>query len=212
MLPDWLGWLLMESVSPLTMLVLFAVGDVPKSIVLWVFLGLWEAHYFYRAFIYPHLRRSKHRGMPLAIPLLAALFNLNNTYLNGRYLFHFAGGRYGKGWLTDPRFLLGVALFAAGYAINHWADGVLRRLRTKGGSDYKIPYGGLYNLISSPNYFGEMVEWLGWAIATWSWAGFMFFVWTAANLVPRARAHHEWYHEHFKDYPPERRALVPWLW
>ncbi len=34
---------------------------------------------------------------------------------------------------------------------------------------------------------------------------------TAATLVPRALAHHEWYRERFADYPPERRALVPFL-
>jgi hypothetical protein len=36
-------------------------------------------------------------------------------------------------------------------------------------------------------------------------------VWTAANLVPRAVAHHRWYRERFADYPAERKALVPFL-
>jgi len=34
-----------------------------------------------------------------------------------------------------------------------------------------------------------MVEWTGWAIATWSLAGASFAFWTAANLIPRTVWH-----------------------
>ena len=37
-------------------------------------------------------------------------------------------------------------------------------------------------------------------------------VWTFANLAPRARSHHAWYHASFAEYPAERKALVPWIW
>ena len=47
---------------------------------------------------------------------------------------------------------------------------------------------------------------------TWSPAGLVFFLWTAANLVPRARSHHRWYQERFPDYPRERKAVIPWLY
>ena len=57
----------------------------------------------------------------------------------------------------------------------------------------------------------EIVEWLGWALLTWSPAGLAFAAWTMANLVPRARAHHRWYRERFPDYPARRKALVPGL-
>jgi protein-S-isoprenylcysteine O-methyltransferase Ste14 len=70
----------------------------------------------------------------------------------------------------------------------------------------------MYRWISCPNYFGEIVEWIGWAIATWSLAGLAFALWTAANLAPRAHSHHQWYRESFADYPQERKALVPRLW
>ena len=62
-----------------------------------------------------------------------------------------------------------------------------------------------------PNYLGEMMEWIGWALVAWSMAGFVFVVWTAANLVPRAYAHHQWYRRTFPDYPPERKAFIPFL-
>ncbi len=41
--------------------------------------------------------------------------------------------------------------------------------------------------------------------------GWSFAAWTAANLVPRAIAHHRWYRQRFPDYPPERKALIPGL-
>jgi 3-oxo-5-alpha-steroid 4-dehydrogenase 1 len=88
----------------------------------------------------------------------------------------------------------------------------LRRLRENGEPGYAIPYGGFYRWISSPNYFGEIIQWFGWALATWSLAGLAFAVWTAANLAPRAQSHHRWYREHFSNYPPERKSLLPRLW
>jgi len=102
-------------------------------------------------------------------------------------------------------------LFFAGFAINHHSDGILRQLRTLGETVYKIPRGGLFERVSCANYFGEIIEWCGWAIAIWSLPGLVFAVWTAANLVPRARAHHNWYPIQFPDYPPQRRALIPFV-
>ena len=36
-------------------------------------------------------------------------------------------------------------------------------------------------------------------------------LYTAANLAPRALAHHAWYRERFPGYPPRRRALIPFV-
>ena len=149
--------------------------------------------------------------MPLLVMFLAVFFNVGNTYVNGRYLFTLSGG-YPNAWLLDPRFIVGAAIFIAGFIINRWADRVLRKLRRPGETGYAIPQGGLYRWISCPNYFGEMIEWVGWAIATWSLPGLAFAVWTFANLAPRARAHHLWYHAQFAEYPRERKAFIPGVW
>jgi len=211
-LPNWLGWLLMESVSAIMMLAMFFAGSAPRTAATIIFLLMWEAHYLHRAFIYPFMLRDGKKKMPLAIPLMAAGFNLGNAYINSRYLFHFADDRYSVDWLLDPRFILGAILFVGSYFINRWADNTLRSLRQPGETGYKIPHGGLYRYISCPNYFGEILEWLGWAIATWSLPGLAFAVWTFANLAPRAQANHKWYYEQFGDYPRERKALIPGVW
>lgn len=211
-LPNWLGWLLMESVSAVVMLVMFLMGDATRTVTNILFLLMWEAHYIHRAFIYPFSLRDRWKPMPVMVSLMGAVFNLCNAYLNGRYLFSLSGARYSAEWLTKPQFILGAVLFIAGFIINRQADNILRGLRGKGELGYKIPKGGLYRYISCPNYFGEILEWVGWAIATWSLTGLAFAIWTFANLAPRARAHHKWYHNNFKEYPLERKALLPGLW
>jgi 3-oxo-5-alpha-steroid 4-dehydrogenase 1 len=210
-IPCRLGWLVMEAPAALLFVLYFELGSAPKNLAMFAFLALWEAHYIHRAFIYPFSLSDGRKKMPLLVTALAVFFNVGNTYTNGRYLFTLSGG-YPNAWLVDPRFIAGVIIFIAGFIINRWADRVLRDLRQPGETGYRIPQGGLYRWISCPNYFGEMIEWAGWAIATWSLPGLAFAVWTFANLAPRARAHHAWYHEHFAEYPRERRALIPGVW
>ena len=108
-------------------------------------------------------------------------------------------------------FIVGIGLFAIGMTININSDNNLFSLREDGSTGYKIPRGGLFDKVSCPNYLGEITEWLGFAIATWSLAGFTFAIWTFCNLAPRAFTHHRWYKEEFADYPTNRKALIPFL-
>ena len=210
-LPDRIGWLLMEAPAALVFALFFLLVPHRDTPAAWAFFILWEAHYLHRAFLYPWTRRSARRPMPLAIVGMGFFFNLTNAYLNGRYLFSLSGG-YPATWIRDVRFWGGLLLFLAGFVINRQADQILRNLRRPGENGYRIPYGGLYRWVSCPNYLGEILEWTGWALATWSLPGLAFALWTVANLAPRAQAHHRWYREHFPDYPPERKALLPRLW
>lgn len=76
-------------------------------------------------------------------------------------------------------------------AINCHSDSLLRNLRAPGESDYKIPIGGLFNWVSGANFFGEILEWFGYAIFANSIAAWAFVIFTAANTIPRAICHHE---------------------
>jgi 3-oxo-5-alpha-steroid 4-dehydrogenase 1 len=210
-IPDRIGWIVMEAPSALVFAACFIAGPYHTTLTAWAFLGAWLYHYIYRAFIYPLRRRSAGRAMPLSVVLMAIAFNSVNGYLNGRYLFNFSGG-YPNSWLMAPPFLLGAALFVGGLIVNRQSDRALHDLRGASESGYEIPQGGLYRWISSPNYFGEIVEWVGWAIGTWSLAGLSFALWTAANLAPRARSNHAWYQQQFPGYPEERKALIPRVW
>ena len=205
-----LGWIIMEAPAVLAFTVFFALTERMGPVLLALSV-MWGAHYVHRALIYPLELRGRGKRMPIALVAMGFVFNAVNGFINGYYLFFLSGG-YPTAWLWDARFLTGLALFIAGFVINRQADLTLLRLRAPGESGYKIPYGGLYRWVSCPNYLGEIVEWVGWAVATWSLPGLAFAIWTIANLAPRARAHHVWYREHFPDYPPGRKALLPGVW
>jgi 3-oxo-5-alpha-steroid 4-dehydrogenase 1 len=206
-----LGWAVMESPAPLVFGACFALGTAPRNLPIILFLILWELHYVHRAFIYPLTIRDGHKKIPIAVVLMAVGFNFGNAYANGYYLFSLSAG-YAPEWVGDARFLAGVTLFLAGYGVNRWGDLRLRELRRPGETVYRIPYGGLFNWVSCPNYLGEIVEWCGWALATWSLPGLAFALWTFANLAPRARSHHAWYRANFTEYPRDRKALIPGIW
>lgn len=207
---SWLtGWLVMESPAVLVFLACFVAGDHASELVPLVLLGIWQFHYLHRTLIFPFRMRSRDKQMPWIVPLMGLGFNTINAYANARWISQF--GTYGTEWLADPRFLVGAALFATGFAINYRADRMLAALRRPGETDYKVPRGWLYEYITCPNYFGEILEWIGWAIATWSLPGLGFALFTIANVGPRAFAHRRWYRERFPDFPRARKALIPFL-
>ena len=84
-------------------------------------------------------------------------------------------------------------------AVNRNSDRIIRGLRAPGDNRHYFPKGGMYNYVTSANYFGEIVEWLGWAILTWSTAGALFLWFTCANLIPRANSIWHKYAEQFPD-------------
>tara|TARA_Y100000588_G_scaffold2979_1_gene3996 strand:+ start:133 stop:576 length:444 start_codon:yes stop_codon:yes gene_type:complete len=146
--------------------------------------------------------------MPLLIALLAIVFNLINATIQGSWLFIYSD--YSPEWLLSNTFLIGAFIFLVGMFVNIHSDNVLLKLR-KDQNGYTMPKGFLYEKVSCPNYLGEIIEWLGWAIMTWSFAGLVFFLWTIANLLPRAIANHKWCKEEFENYPPQRKAIIPYL-
>jgi protein-S-isoprenylcysteine O-methyltransferase Ste14 len=207
--PARVGWLVMESPASLLFAGVYVLGAHAQEVVPLVFFALWQLHYINRTFVFPFRLRESGKRMPVSIIAMAIVFNGINAYVNARWVSHF--GTYPEAWLTSAPFMLGALCFSAGFLINQHADAVLMRLRQPGETGYKIPRGGLYRWVSCPNYLGEILEWAGWALATWSLAGTAFAVFTAANLLPRALANHRWYREQFADYPSTRRALLPYL-
>ena len=41
---------------------------------------------------------------------------------------------------------------------------------------------------------------------------FAFAFFTFCNLAPRGATHHAWYRAKFDDYPPSRKAVIPFVW
>lgn len=215
-----LAWVLMEAPSFIFMLIYtldFANSGNDTGndrLVLYVMAGFFLLHYFQRSFIFPLLMRGKSK-MPIAIMAMGMVFNSINAYLIGGWLFSIApAGMYGSDWFTDPRFIIGTAVFFTGMLINLQSDYIIRHLRKPGDTRHYIPRKGFYKYVTSANYFGELTEWIGYAILTWSPAGLLFAVWTFANLAPRAKSLTAKYEEEFGDEYRElnKKNLIPFIW
>jgi len=204
------GWVLMESPSLITFWVFYLIGGQRGNLLAIVYLLMWSAHYVNRSFVYPFRVQGSRPSITVSVIVMGATFNVGNGYLNSRYLYTL-GPDLQASWMLDPRFVIGFVLFAAGFALNQYSDRTLISLRRPGETGYKIPQGGPYRFVSCPNYLGEIVEWGGWAVASWNPGGLAFFVWTTANLAPRAIKTHAWYRREFPDYPSKRKALLPFI-
>lgn len=208
-----LGWVIMELPSLAIMVYFLIFGTNSFNSFAWILFSLWIVHYFNRTFIYPVRIKPTPKRMPLFIVVNAIIFNLVNAGLNGYYLAELTHvNDYNLDWLTSIHFVLGILLFITGMAINWKSDSILINLRKPGESGYKIPKTFLFKYISSPNLFGEIIEWAGFALMAWNLPAFTFMIWTMANLIPRAKNHHDWYHRQFPDYPKERKAVIPFLY
>ncbi|GAA6041639.1 hypothetical protein JCM8097_007786 [Rhodosporidiobolus ruineniae] len=199
------GWMLSEILSPLCLLYFAAA---PLSTTSYTFalpspshlvtslthlpparkllLFLYVAHYSNRAVV-SELRNPGRSPMSFVIPLFTVPWNLTNGSLMGFWLGGGASGRaytdYGIAG-SKRLFVLGIAIWLAGFVSNIYHDEVLFRLKRakmderakqekeKPGSApssakdrYAIPQGGLYHLVSHPSYFSEWCEWSGFALA-----------------------------------------------
>lgn len=211
-----LAWVLMEAPAFVMMLLVWTASDVtlrslPAALAL---LAMFELHYFQRSFVFPFLMKGKSR-MPVTIMMMGVVFNSINALLIGAYTFNGANAQYdelGADYFLQWNFLLGVLVFFLGMAINWHSDHVIRHLRKPGDTKHYLPAKGMYKYVTSGNYFGELVEWTGFALAAAHPAGWMFVIWTAANLVPRAHAIHKRYRQEFGEAVGSRKRIIPFVY
>ncbi|KAH7284551.1 hypothetical protein KP509_34G059400 [Ceratopteris richardii] len=118
------------------------------------------------------MRPSPNRNFPVIILISDVCFNIYNVYVQARSLSHFRS--YPPTWLSSPQFVVGCMIFLCGMLTNVWADSILISLRKSSKGDapsptntspsesssklYKIPMAGLFDLVTCPNYLGEMIE------------------------------------------------------
>ncbi len=198
------GWFWMELpalvVMPITVLIL----PVEKNEIIILILSLWILHYFYRSILFPIKLKTHGKKMPFLIVISAFIFNLFNGFFVGYEIGNMSQLDFGINTL------IGLIIFFTGMYINRSSDNKLISLR-KDNKEYQIPQGGMFDFISCPNYFGEIVEWIGFAIIVLNLGTLSFALWTAFNLIPRALNHHNWYINYFKEYPDKRKALIPYI-
>ncbi len=207
------GWVLMEIPVLLVVGYFFLQNQAGINLssflsVSGVMVAFFIIHYFNRAVIYPQRIKVAGKTMPVYTMLASMVFYIVNGYLIGHYFGQLK--EYPIEWLYDPRFLIGAALFLFGFFVNIHSDNILINLRDEDESGYKIPHGGFFKHVSCPNYMGECIEWIGFAIMTWSSIGLVYAAWVVLPLFVQARITHQWYVDQFGDsYPKDRKAIIP---
>ena len=173
------------------------------------FFCLYVIHYLERGLVNPLVSRYSNSKIRLWIPLSRFLAGLLLSYVNAEFI---GSTDYCSGYLYDPRFIIGLIIFIIGFSLNRVADYQLVCLReSRSDTKHAIPQGSLYFLISCPNYFGEGLQWFGWAVMTWSLAGLVLWLVGEATFVPRSRHNHKWLRNQFLDYPSIRKGLIPFI-
>ncbi len=211
--PNKIGWIAMEAPVFVAMCALWIASDRTWEAAPLALFALFQLHYLQRAFIFPLLIRGKSR-MPLGIVAMGAAFNLVNALMQGGWIFFIAPADYYADWFARPYIYVGGALFLAGMAVNLHSDRIIRHLRRPGDTRHYIPRGGMFRYVSSANYFGELTEWIGFAVASWSWAGAVFAWWTFANLAPRAASLYRRYEKEFgREFTQlGRKKIIPFIY
>ena len=212
--PNKIGWILMESPVFIAMILLCVFSERSTNIVCLIFLILFEIHYFQRSFIFPFLIRGK-SVMPLSVILMGVVFNTLNALMQGGWIFYVAPeNMYETSWLTTPQFIIGTLIFFAGMIINIHSDNIIRHLRKPGDTKHYLPKKGMFKYVTSANYFGEFVEWCGFAILTWSLSGTVFALWTFANLAPRAAKIYDNYKKEFGNELDTKKVkrILPFIY
>lgn len=213
-----LGWWLMEIPASVVFLWFFIANADHWNVAALALGAVWVLHYGNRGWFFPlSIRVAKDRRSTFSVVVMALgmFVTAIHGYLNATWFTRF-GGHLDAAWLTDPRFILGLLVYLGGFVLIVHSEYVVRHLRdpnkpASGEPDYKIPYGGGYRFVSSPQYLGELTAWAGFSIMTWGLPGVMILLISAGNLVPRAFATQRWYQEKFPDYPKDRKALIPYV-
>ncbi|MDR2083517.1 MAG: 3-oxo-5-alpha-steroid 4-dehydrogenase [Bacteroidales bacterium] len=198
-----IGWLCMEVPVFVLMTVLCLLSPriipfkISTSLVPLIFFLFFQIHYIRRSLIFPFLLKGKSK-MPVTVMLMGFLFNICNALMQGGWFFYKSPvDMYTLSWLLTPQFIIGTIIYFGGMIINIQSDKIIQDLRTPGDTKHYLPTKGLFKHVTGAHYFGEVIEWVGFAILTWSPAGAVFALWTFANLVPRANAVYHSYQKMF---------------
>ncbi len=212
--PNRVAWVLMECPVFIVMALLWWMSDYALQTAPLVLFIIFQTHYFQRSFIFPLLIRGKSK-MPAGIMLMGMVFNTLNAVMQGGWIFYYGPERgYYDDWMSKPYIYIGIAVWLFGFITNLHSDYVIRHLRKPGDTKHYIPRGGMFRYVSSANYFGEFMEWVGFAIASWSWAGVVFALWTFANLGPRSASLYKRYEKEFGEEFTKlgRKRIIPFIY
>eukprot|EP00735_Rhodelphis_limneticus_P005835 TRINITY_DN17886_c0_g1::TRINITY_DN17886_c0_g1_i1::g.11823::m.11823 TRINITY_DN17886_c0_g1::TRINITY_DN17886_c0_g1_i1::g.11823 ORF type:complete len:282 (-),score=67.78,sp/Q55C17/TECR_DICDI/29.20/3e-33,Steroid_dh/PF02544.11/5.2e+02,Steroid_dh/PF02544.11/9.6e-30,DUF1295/PF06966.7/11 TRINITY_DN17886_c0_g1_i1:199-1014(-) len=182
-------------------------GQIHKSTTWQISMMMaWQMHYFKRVFEVFFVHVYSDHTMSISEALLEHIYyitfsavvayqiNLPSFHLPPMYIF-----------------LPALSGFVFGEAGNFYCHLLLASLREEDDQARFSPDGFLFDYVSCPHYFFEMLTWIsfGFMASTFGayvWAGVCTIV-----LILRALERHRKYHAMFSNYPPERKAIIPFI-
>lgn len=216
LIPAKIAWFIMESPNLWMFFVFDHIPWVDNSsaktnfselpMINKMFLSLFWLHYIHRTLIFP-FNIYNSTPMPLSVCFLAFCYCSWNSFIQVGSLLTI---EYSIEYSQSPFFVIGLSLFFIGMFVNIYSDTLLINSRKNSREKYIIPHGFLFEYISCPNYFGEIVEWIGYFIACQTLSSFAFALFTLANIGPRGIRQHAWYKKKFENYP-KRKAVIPFI-
>lgn len=107
---------------------------------------------------------------------------------------------------------VGIVLFIIGIVGNFYHHHILSNLRTKGNREYKIPKGGLFDLVICPHYLFEIIEFIGVSCIAQTTYALAFTLGTMFYLTGRSYATREWYLLKFGEkFGSDVKVLIPYV-
>jgi len=101
-------------------------------------------------------------------------------------------------------------LFLIGISGNFYHHYLLSKLRGEGEREYRIPKGGLFELVICPHYLFEIIGFLGISFISQTSYAISFTLGSIFYLMGRSYATRKWYLSKFEDFSEDVKALIPY--
>lgn len=113
--------------------------------------------------------------------------------------------------LDELKWYIGIMAFFE--LCNLYCHIILRRLRSDGSREHRIPHGFAFKFVSFPNYFFESLSWAVFAAMTNNWSSIFFLLVGTGTMMMWAKQKHARYRKTFGDkYPKSRKAMIPFIY
>ena len=185
----------------------------------YLFFGLWSFHFLRRTievfFVHDYRRKMsciESVGAPIYYWVFALWVGVSLRHDNG----------YKQTFLSLVA--TGSVIFFVGELGNCYCHLKLRTFRMEKRpimlsrkSQHVVPHGFLFECVSCPHYFFEILTWLGFFLATMVLSSLLFLLATVVTLVIYSLKKHRAYRQEFDGlagrqlYPRDRKALVPFI-
>lgn len=111
---------------------------------------------------------------------------------------------------------IGALAFIIGEVGNGYHHYLLKCFKNEGKSlnkRYIMPHGGLFDQVTAPHYFFELISWSGWSLLnSFTIGSIMILGGSWGILIARSKQVHERNIKTFDNYPTDRKKLVPFIW